>query len=325
MIRPRWPSSLALVLGCGHEPSVVEPSPVEPSLLVRAEPTADPELASAAEQLAALAVYHDDFARAELYTWTTPAQLEQLRASRCLLHAEASTGQTSAFSLALQAIPRDGSAHAQIAELLVDHEALKRRRYAWPSGFATTLGLGSRRYGDVLIRIDLDPRSFVARFEPASDPPLTFVDMQGEAVTPERVLADPTRLAAVYHVGQTSPSEPAYREYVVCSEAMILAWSVATPEIAVRVEREIDMLVGLADSTLAQLPRAAVEQGAAIDWSTSTPIPAPPLAAWHASLAFDNLRYRPTPAGLRRIIAALRETRAGQPLIHDPRIEPCQR
>lgn len=320
MTRLRWSSALAIVLGCMPEPSVVEPTP--DGSIVRVEPPAA-KLDPAAEQLAALAVYHDDFARAELYTWTTPTQLEALRASRCLLQADASTGPTSPFNLALLAIPRDGSTIARIAALLVDHDALKRRRYAWPSPFATTLGLGPRRYGDVLIRIELDPRSFLARFEPAGDPPLAFVDMQGQVVTPERVLAEPLRLAGVYHVGVTSPDEPAYREYVVCSEAMITSWSIATPEIAARVEQEIELLDTLAHSTLAQLPRAAVEQRAAVDWPTS--VDPTPLARWHASLAFDNPRYQPTPAGLRRIIAALRETRAGEPLIHDPRTAPCRR
>ncbi|MFV8753937.1 hypothetical protein ACNOYE_25610 [Nannocystaceae bacterium ST9] len=320
-MHPRWSGSLAIVLSCAREPSVVEPT-TSGSIEQRErrpESTTEPAL----ERLAALAVHHDDFARAEFYTWTTPTQLESLRAGRCLLQADASSGgQASPFNLALQAIASAGSADAPIAALLIEHDALVRRRYAWPNPFATALGLGPRRYGDVLIRIELDPSSLLARFEPGGDPVFVFVDMQGEPVPRERVLADPLRLAAVYHVASTAPDEPAYREYVICSEAMIASWSVATPEIAARVEAEIELLAALADSTLAHLPRAAIEQRAAIDWTT--PSEPTPLASWHASLAFDNQRYRPTPAGLRRIAEALAETRNGEPLIHPSRTAPCR-
>src|SRR5690606_29225839 len=162
------------------------PAAVEPALEV------DPAVA----QLSALAVHHDDFVRAELYSWTTAAQIDALRATRCLLTADpTSGGRTSPFNLALMAIAQDGSTTARIAALLLEHPALGRRRYAWTSPFATVLGLGPRRYGDRLIRIELDPRAILARFDPHAPSPFSLVDMQGQAVPVDAVLAEPERLA----------------------------------------------------------------------------------------------------------------------------------
>jgi hypothetical protein len=311
---------------CGEPVAVVAPStggeaPPDP-------PAAAPsgKLDPAVEQLASHVVHHDDFARAELYTWTSAEQIRRLRATPCLLTADATSGgRTSPFNLALMAIAQDGSTTAQVAALLLDHPDLRRRRYAWTSPFATTLGLGPRRYGDHLIRIELDPRAILARFDPHAAPPFLFVDMQGRSVTADVVLAEPERLAAIYHVQDSERVAVRYREYVVCSEAMITAWSVATPEIRARVTREIELLTQLARGSLVQLPRDATLEPAAPDWQTRETT-LTPLAAWHASLAFDNARYQPTAIQLAHIREALREYRdEGEPLLHRPQSEPCPR
>ena len=245
-----------------------------------------------------------------------------MRASLELLVADSSTGgRASPFNQALIELGAEGSADAEFARLLLEHPSLRRRRYAWPSPFATTMGLGQRRYGDSLIRIELDPRAWIARFEPGAAQRLSFVDMRGEPVARERALAEPERVAAVYHVRGPPELGIAYREYVVCSEAMIRAWSLATPEIRARVDADIELLEQLRGETLAQLPRAAVAEPAAPSWARAgTLAPRSPLALWHAGLAFDNLRYRPGGAHLEAIVAALRgyEDDGGAPLVHRP-------
>ncbi len=329
-----WRScGLAVLVGagwaCGAEPTqIVAPSSrapaqrLEAEALTRAEPEPDPAI----ELLAEHVVHHDDFARAELYSWTTEEQVVALRETRRLLVADPSTGgRASPFNLALMEIEQDGSTTAQLAALLLDHPDLRRRRYAWTSPFATTLGLGSRRYGDRLIRIELDPRAILARFEPRAATPFSLIDMQGRSVTIDEVLAEPLRLAALYHVQDTPEAVIPYREYVVCSEAMITAWSIATPEIRARVEHEIELLDQLARGSLASLPHAAVTESAAPDWRRASAAPTP-LELWHASLAFDNLRYRPTPPQLETIRVALEEyIDEGEPLIHRPQCESCPR
>lgn len=309
-------------LSCGEPVLSPSSAPEPPSAVVSDPAEPDPVIAL----LSTFAVHHDDFARAELYSWTTSEQIDHLRATRCLLTADAATGgRSSPFNLALMAIEQDGSMTAQVAALLLDHPALRRRRYAWTSPFATTLGLGPRRYGDRLIRIDLDPRAILARFDPHAPTPFAFVDMLGQAVSAELILAEPERLAAVYHVQDAARVPVRYREYVVCSEAMILAWSVATPQIRARVDHEIELLAALARSSLVALPRAAVLEPAAADWQTRPAAPTP-LALWHAVLAFDNHRYQPTSSQLAQIREAMGDYRhEGEALLHRPQSEPCPR
>lgn len=271
-------------------------------------------------RLERLAVYDDDFARAELYTWTTIEQLRRVRDTRQLLVADAATGgRASPFNGALQQLAGEHGRAGAIASLLLERPELSRRRYAWPSPFATVMGLGPRRYGDSLIRIELDPRAWIGRFDPQASEPLSFVDMQGAAVGLDAVVAAPERIAALFHV-RGPPLDPlAYREYVVCNEAMIAAWSIATPEIQARVEADIALLDALRSDSLAHLPREAALESAAPDWHTASRVPTE-LALWHASLAFDNPRYQPVARYLEQIAATLRgyEHDGGPPLIVRP-------
>jgi hypothetical protein len=321
--RACWSALAWAVLGCGEPQLLGSPTSPEPpnSPVVISTPEPDPIV----EQLSPLVVHHDDFARAELYSWTTAEQIDRLRESRCLLTADAtSDGRTSPFHRALLAIEQDGSTPARVAALLLEHPALERRRYAWPSPFATALGLGPRRYGDRLIRIELDPRSILARFDPHAPTPFAFVDLQGRSVSVEVVFAEPERLAAIYHVQDADGLAVRYREYVVCSEAMISEWSIATPEIRARVDREIELLAALARSSLVMLPRAAAREPAASDWQTRAD--STPLALWHAALAFDTARYQPSSIQLSRIGEAIGDYRSeGEPLSHRPQSEPCPR
>lgn len=303
-------------------PSVEPPTDAQPldaqaEFSTRAAPKpADPARAG----LAARAVYDDDFARATLYTWTRVEQLEQLRASKRLLVADAKTGGwSSPFHRALADIPDDGSVVATLAHQLREHPELRRHRYAWPNPFATTMGLGARRYGDALVQIDLAPEAWIGRFEPDADEPLRFVDLEGAPVELATVASAPTRIAAIFHVNGPPRERLAFREYVVCSEAMVREWSIATPELRAVVEVEVELLEQLREQTFAQLPRAAILEPAALDWAR-TPARPTALALWHATLAFDNPRYRPGARELDALLATLAQLRddGGPPLRHQP-------
>lgn len=254
------------------------------------KPHTDPH--SLTGRLRALAVSDDDFYRPVLYTWTTRAGIESLRARPKLLTATATTGGfVSAFVHLLVRHARDGS---KVAEVLASHPALIRRRYAWPAPFATVMGLGRRTYGSSLVRIELRPDAWIARFAPEDLDPFSVVDAQGAAVSEHEVLAAPHQIGAVFHVH----AEPAFREYVVCSEAMVARWSIATPEIADRLAAEAKLLRELRDGGLA--PDAGE-------------------ALWRQALAFDNERYHARAPQLDRIIAALAAyDPAGAPLVHAP-------
>jgi hypothetical protein len=56
------------------------------------------------------------------------------------------------------------------------------------------------------------------------------------------VLAEPERVAAIFHVRTESAQAVRFREYVVCSAAMVSSWSVATPAIRAELDAEIELL-----------------------------------------------------------------------------------
>lgn len=323
--------ALALALACGPTPAespsvALAPSasppvstspaafpPVAASSLAESPtasttPAASPPVSDLDPVLVALAeraVYHDAFARPLLYTWTTAEQATALRSDRRLLVAEADHGEPSPFIRALRLLAATDS----FADLLLTHPGLVRRRYAWPSPFATVLGLRERRYGDVLVRIELAPDALVVRFTPGAAVPFALSDMSGEPV--DLAAADPARIAAVYHVHDRD--DLPFREYVVINESRIAAWSLSTPELAAAVDADVSLLRSLRTGPLGHLPTAAVEAPAAPAWTAPRERPTP-LDRWHAALAFDNHKYRPTPRNLEAMIAALRAHAAGAPL-----------
>jgi hypothetical protein len=254
------------------------------------------------DRLRALAVGDDDFYRPVLYTWTTPSSVADLRASGQLLVATAGSGSfTSPFNRALARLAHRGD---PIATLLVEDPRLIRRRYAWPAPFATVLGLGPRRYGDALIRIELRPEAWIARFDPASARPFTVVDARGATVSEASVLAAPQRLAAVFHVRTDRAVGVRFREYVVVNPDMVARWSVGTPQIRAVLDDEIALLHDLAPR-FATLSRLEMRAPAARAWASARTRTL--LGAWHAALAFDNARYRADPAALADILDALGE------------------
>jgi hypothetical protein len=299
-------AALIAVLACRPVAPVVE----RPPEIAEVVPTL-------ADRLDARAVTDDDFARARLFSWTSPAQIEMLRSSRVLLTADASTGgRMSPYSrLVAELAPRD-----PVAKLLRDDPRLRARRYAWPSPYATVLGRGPERYGTALVRIELRSDALIARLDPSGQPPFAFVDLRGDNVPIATVLDDPSRIAAIFHVQTQSGTPARFREYVVVNEAMIDRWEVGTDAIAAQVADDIALLQALAEGPFADLPDAHTRWPASPRWR-SKPAHANMVTRWHATLAFDNVRYRPTPDNLAATIAALRDyDPAGAPLeVHTAR------
>ncbi len=317
----RRASWLASIVACATTPTS-SPGVVAPVAVGPTEPVVVAEevrVAGLRERLAARAVHHDDFARRVLYTWTTAAQIEALRASRRLLVAEAKAGVgPSAYVLGLTRVVKTNGVGHELAALLLEHAGLRRRRYAWTSPFATTMGLGPMRYGDALVRVELDEAAAIVGFRPGEDPPFSAVDGQGRAVALAELIADPGRIAAVYHVRDGPREEVAFREYVLCNEARISAWSIATPEIRAQVDADVAVLEQLQTSALAWLPAAAVDESPTNAWATGR-ANGLLLDAWQASLAFANQRYRPTADNFAAIAAAMRGyDGSGAPLVHRP-------
>ena len=283
------------------------------------QPTRVPPPASTLEdRLHALAIGDDDFYRSVLYTWTSPTNVAELRTTRRLLVATASSGQfTSPFNRALAKLVAASGRGATIARMLATHPALIRRRYAWPAAFATVMGVGPRTYGNALIRIELRPQAWIGRFDPEAAVPFTFVDAHGVPVEAAAVLAEPERLAAIFHVRTDRGQAVRFREYVVCSSAMVAAWSVATLEIRAELDRELALLRELR-APFTALSAAESARPASPAWR-HVPTTADLVTQWHAALAFDNGRYHPQPRQLDAILAALTAyDPAGPPLVVAP-------
>lgn len=275
-----------------------------------------------AATLARLAVTDDDFYRPVLYTWTPADGIAGLRERQVLLTATATSGSfVSPFNRALaQVAGRPGSGQL-IAQRLATDPRLIRRRYAWPAPFATVLGLGRRRYGTALVRIELRAEAWIGRFEPGAREPFHFVDRAGAPVALADVAAAPERIGAIFHVRVDAWQGHRYREYVVCNDAMIAAWSIATPEIADELAAERALVAALAPG-FAALDRRAQRAAPVTAW-TARRTDGDLLAAWHATLAFANERYRAEPARLRVIDRALADYEpAGPPLTVTPSPSP---
>ena len=307
----RWGAALALLLGC-RAPAPV-PAPAPPSVRVATEPPSDgtepaarpAPPASLEARLALHAVGADDFVRLDLYTWTTPRQIEALRAGGPLLVADATAGDgPSPYHRLLAAMDTERRPGHALASMLRHTPALSRCRYAWPSPMATVLGLGPQRYGEALVRIRLRPAAVIARLDPTADPPWTLRDGEGRSVALDELLAEPARLGAVYHLRVDDEARIEFREYVLCNAAMVEAWEVGTPAIGERVAVERRLVLDLRAGPFAALPLAQTRWRAWPQWLD----PAPPSAwpsRWHRVLTFDNVGYRPTPSNLEALASAL--------------------
>jgi hypothetical protein len=282
-----------------------------PSNTALRDPFHDQDLLDA--RLRARGVADDDFFRTVLYTWTTTPQIANLRAAGRLLIATANSGtMVSPFNRSLPGLAAGSGAAAVLARLLATHPALIRRRYAWTSAFATVLGLGKQTYGNALIRVVLRSEAWIGRYDPTAPDPFQFVDASGATIALDRVVADPERIGAIFHVRTERAVAVPFREYVITNPQMVNSWSVATDEIQAELEREVALLRTLAKHVA--VVRDANEP-AHPTWE-HTPADADTLTLWRAALAFDGGRYQPRPRTLSALVAALNAyDPAGAPLV----------
>jgi hypothetical protein len=243
-------------------------------------------------------VTESSFARGVLYSWTTPATAARLRKTAELFDDNQLPDGPTPYVRWLEHIASRGDASGQLSRALLGHPDLRRRRYAWPRPFATRLGLGERDYGDQLIRVELDPRAIIGRFDPEGREVWTFRDLDGRPVPLARALAEPGRIGAILHVREGQGPEPRYREYVLCNEAMIASWSLATPAVAGAITEDTQKLNAL----------AAV-----------APLQGDLARAYAEALAFHVPRYSPTRENIEAAARAMEASRQeGSPLTVRP-------
>ena len=340
--------TLALAHGCASRPPAPEsqkatassqsasaraslepasPPIVEPNTATRpaqaARTTDPPQAHSSLEQrLDKRAVTDERYARRDLYSWTTVDQIKKLRETKTLLVATAKThGAPSPYSRLLSRLASGNGQTAEIAKLLAQHPGLTKRRYAWPSPFATAVPLGERSYGHALVHIVLKDGALVVKLDPLEKDPFSFVDTNGQSTPIADALEHPERIAAVFHIRRKPEGGPRFREYIVCNEAMIARWSIGTPHERTIVTEDAAIIAELLQSPLI----SALGKDDALDansaWAKASDKPTL-LDAWRAALAFDSPKYKPSPTTLAAIAASLAAyDPAGEPLDHAPTVD----
>ncbi len=340
----RVPAWVVVALGCAgcatpeqasnavssnaHAADPARPSlPTEPSVEAPASavprPVAEvPSVRLDAEQeryLAASGVTRGDYVRSEFYTWTTKAQLTELRGKRrLLLKDRADDGSRAFFDRRLE-LMRD-SAEVLPEQRLVARRLLKQdlglRRFAWVNPWGTARGWGeSDTYGHVLVKVRLKPQAITARLDGTG---WEFRDREGRVVQVGTALSDEVvkRLAVVFHNWDPKQSgdgmreieaRPAFREFVLVNESMIETWEVDTPELRDRVERDRKLLQAIAPQVSQPAPSWHTEL--ATRWS-HVEAAADPSAdfdqRYAACLAFSSADYAPDQAD--ELARALSET-----------------
>jgi hypothetical protein len=245
---------------------------------------------SVTDRLHALRVNDDDWARRDLVSWTTPPQVDAMRASRVLLVATANMGgPPSPFVWLVSRLARRSGPAGALAGVLANDPRFLRRRYAWSAGYPTVLGLSGKRYGNELVAVRLRADALVVALAPERDPPVSVRDLDQNEIPLDRARDEAGRIGAVYHV-RTGTDVPArFREYVLVNEAAIERWAVGTPDVHAEIEAEEALLRDL-QAQLGPSPPAARAPRPLAAWR-HLDAASPLRALWEGTLAFPSDRY----------------------------------
>lgn len=305
-------------------PASSPPPPPAPAPVVTPEPPPPPPDPSPA--LARYKVTDTSYARRVLYTWTTPQQIDELLRTRVLLaRTESPKYGRSNFDRTMEARWLQGD---KLASLL-RADAFRKVRFAWPAAWATFLGWPGERYGDQLIEITLKAEALVAMYR-TSLQKWEVRDVSDSVVPEEVALRHPERIAAVHFVhdsvslpAATATPRPsmwadgreAYREYVLCNEAMIESWAVGEGSVTKEIVASADAMEVTANHFAASPPLAQRSDRwnahvALLVWPGVVPAGGP-KELYEAALAFPNTNYLLDPETLRALAKALRAAHQG--------------
>ena len=169
------------------------------------------------------------------------------------------------------------------------------------------LGLAEKRYGDELLHVRLASDAVIVRLDPARTPAFEARDLTGNVVPIASLVADPTRIAAIFHV-RTGTDVPApFREMVLVNEARIDAYGAGTATVHAEADAESTLLRDLLK--IADLPRSRSPARSAR--SRAVRLLSGPSAAsslvdrWDLTLAFTIPRYELDSHHVREIEEAL--------------------
>ncbi|MEZ4372918.1 MAG: hypothetical protein R3B07_18985 [Polyangiaceae bacterium] len=335
----RVPAWVVVALGCAgcakaeQAPSAISStaSPETPVATASAEPAPSvvtatlaprgpvPEVTLSADDelyLANSGVTRGDYLRREFYTWTTTAQLNELRSRRRLLIKDRADDGSRAFFDRRLELMRGSSDFAlnRVSRRLLEKD-LGLRRFAWVNPWGTSRGWGeSDTYGHVLVKVRLKPEAMVARLDGNG---WEFRDERGVVPVGTALSTDTIKsLAVVYHSWDPKhPGEgmrelearPAFREFVLVNESMIESWEVDTPAVRDRLERDKRLLGAIAPQVSQPAPSWHTDLAERWDRIEVANDPSADFDQRFAScLAFSSKEYAPDQAA--ELVKALSET-----------------
>jgi hypothetical protein len=282
------------------------------------------------------ALLSGNVARNVLYSWTTDAQIAELRANPDLLtRSESSSHGTTNLAAAVATMAAAGE---PLAKVLAGAD-FQKGRYAWSNAWATRRGWPGESYGGQLLRVVLKPEALIVALHRGR---ASVVDLNNQQVDTPTALANPERIGAVYFVneGMAGPDacgsfakcpSGAYREYFINNEHMVQEWSIGTDAIRQEIERSItlvqalrDWLAGATAATEAQcsFSTSALCSWLNSDWPLAISVPTTAgelLGSYQLGLALTSEFYYPTQTNMDALLDELRASQlVSDPLVYKP-------
>jgi hypothetical protein len=260
------------------------------------------------------------------YSWTTDEQVAELRAGTALFSRSERPGEGRGLlfsELATLAASTSDDPAPALADVLVN-QTFAKARFAWPNPWATLLGFPGETYGNQLLRIELRPEAWIARFERGE---LSVYDAQNQPVPLEQALASPERIGAIFYqsrgesgrqyCGTFSQGSVGFREFALGNISMVQNWSLATPQIRERLEADLAELAAFEDQLACFGDTSSWSTDVTCEWDGSH---SPGLLSnYDFALGLPSELYRPSPENIEALMAALEASLpTGEPLMVIP-------
>lgn len=252
----------------------------------------------------------------ELYTWTTPEQMAELRAGSPLLTRAERPGMGAgvAFEVLSTLTTNAPTAEERELALTLTGEAFSRARYAWPHPWATRMGWPGESYGGELVRVVLREEAFLVLVRSTG---LSVVDMTGAPVPIVEAILQPGRIAGFFFVQLAERSDFAcwgsffgggggFREFIIANAAMVQEYSGGTQEILSKLQAEISMLERLLPLTEHCPAQDAHAWNIIVACTWESMQPPSPSDPYQRAIAIPSPNYFPEEAPIRAMIETLK-------------------
>jgi hypothetical protein len=263
------------------------------------------------------------------YSWTTDDQVAELRAGGPLFSRSESPGKGRGVAMTqLAAYAAAGTLPEQTLAGQLASTVFAKLRFSWTNPWATLLGWPGETYGNQLLQVELKPEAWIAFFDAHG---LSVYDNQSKLVDIQTALASPERIGAIYfqsstdansgYCGTFSQGGVAFREFVLGNIGMVRRWSLATPDIAQRLNDDITKLQAFEKylDCLQVEAQATWTANLTCAWSEDNYRNGGALEDYGFALGIPSELYWPSPANIDALIAALQASMpTGDPLVVNP-------